>query len=113
MATDKEPISDHTEEMLDHSPLTFGMYKGKTPAQVSEDGPRGEKYIRWLYETVDNKPTCSAALYKACGGTSFKAGPTRNQQVMAAHKAASSGDSVHRKPDKFGFDGDVDDDIPF
>lgn len=52
---------------LDHSPLTFGMHKGKTPDEISET-EAGEQYIRWMFETVKNKPTCSRTLYEACGG---------------------------------------------
>lgn len=49
---------------LDHQPLTFGKYKGKTPAEVSEIDAG---YIEWMYETVTDKPTCSKTLAEECG----------------------------------------------
>ena len=50
-------------EDLDHSPLTFGKYVGKTPNEVSESDPN---WLCWAYENVKTKPTCSALLYRAC-----------------------------------------------
>lgn len=50
-------------EQLDHTPLTFGKYKGKTPDQVSNYDPN---YLVWLYDTVTDKPTCSKLLRDAC-----------------------------------------------
>ena len=35
-------------EQLDHTPLSFGKYKGKTPSEVAEGDPG---YIVWLYDT--------------------------------------------------------------
>ena len=51
------------DEKLDHTPLTFGKYKGKTPSDIAEEDP---SYIIWMYENVTNKSTCSALLYQAC-----------------------------------------------
>ena len=55
--------AETADEKLDHTPLTFGKYKGKTPSDVAEKDP---SYITWMYENVKNKNTCSARLYKAC-----------------------------------------------
>lgn len=59
--------STHTltseEIALDHTPLTFGKYRGRTPDDVSEDDPG---YICWMYDNVKNKPTCSRTLYEVC-----------------------------------------------
>lgn len=115
---EEDNIFTNSQEALDHTPLTFGMHKGKTPEQVAEMGVRGESYIRWLYETVSDKPTCSAALYKECKGTSIKA--IRATRMNPAHGApygtgsyeGVGGGHQHAKVDRFGFD-DMDDDIPF
>lgn len=57
-----------TGESLDHSPLQFGKYAGKTPDEVSQiDGA----YIVWMYENVKNFPTCSKLLYEACQADAF------------------------------------------
>lgn len=53
------------EEKLDHTVLTFGRHRGKTPSEVAEIA---ESYIVWLYETI--KPErCSKALYLDCKGS--------------------------------------------
>ena len=36
-------------EDLDHTPLTFGKYKGQTPDEISEHDP---SYIVWLYNNI-------------------------------------------------------------
>lgn len=87
---------DSTPEDLDHSPLTFGKYRGKTPDEISELGKDGENYIRWMFETVENKPTCSRLLYEACGGKPLKPLPTNPPKL-----------------DRQGYFDDMDDDIPF
>lgn len=47
---------------LDHTPVTFGKYKGQTPDEISEHDP---SYIVWMYRTV--KPTpCSEWLMEVC-----------------------------------------------
>ena len=52
------------DEVLDHTKLTFGKYKDrKTPSEVAEIEP---SYIVWMYENVNDKPTCSKALYEDC-----------------------------------------------
>lgn len=48
---------------LDYAKLTFGKYKDVKPEDVAEHDP---EYIVWMYETIKNKPTCSAALYRSC-----------------------------------------------
>jgi hypothetical protein len=90
--------SKSPEEMLDFTPLTFGKYRGKTPEYVAENDPG---YLRWMYETVTDKATCSYALYRDAGGQ-------KNRTVYVIDPP------VQREPkrDKFGFD-DMDDDIPF
>lgn len=62
MAYDRPPVTSE-EIALDHTPLTFGKYAGQTPDDISEDDP---KYIVWMYDTVNNKPTCSKTLRDAC-----------------------------------------------
>ena len=47
------------DEKLDHTPLTFGKYKGKTPSEIAEVN---ESYIRWMFETILDKNLCSDAL---------------------------------------------------
>lgn len=49
-------------EKLDHTELTFGKYRGRTPDWVSERDP---SYIVWMYEKFKH-PVCSELLYKAC-----------------------------------------------
>ncbi len=51
-----------TDEELDHTPLTFGQYKGQTPNEVSEHDP---EYIVWLAQNFD-KPVVSDLLARAC-----------------------------------------------
>lgn len=46
----------------DHTPLTFGKYKGKTPEEVAEICP---SYVVWMYENVKPVP-CSKALRDDC-----------------------------------------------
>ena len=48
-------------ELLDHTPLCFGKYKGRTPSDVAEFDP---SYIVWLGENCPG--TCSAALVRDC-----------------------------------------------
>ena len=52
-----------TTKDLDHTPLTWGKYKGKTPKDLKKVDPA---WLCWAYESVRTLPTCSAALYKAC-----------------------------------------------
>ena len=49
-------------EDLDHTPLTFGKYKGQTPDEISEHDPQ---YIVWMYNTV-RPHKCSKWLKEAC-----------------------------------------------
>lgn len=51
-------------DKLDHTPLDFGKYRGKTPNEVAEINPG---YIVWMFENVDRE-TCSQLLYLECGG---------------------------------------------
>lgn len=46
----------------DHTPLSFGKYKGKTPEEVAWfDG----SYVVWMFENV-KPPPCSQELAEAC-----------------------------------------------
>ena len=46
----------------DHTPLSFGKYKGKTPEEIAEiDG----SYVVWMFENVTPIP-CSKELAEAC-----------------------------------------------
>jgi hypothetical protein len=70
-------------EKLDHTPLTFGQYRGKTPAEIAEENPG---YIKWMYETVKNKSTCSQALYKDCAAevSAIREHDDEEEQLAAA-----------------------------
>lgn len=66
------------EEDLDHTPLKFGKFKGKTPEWVSENEllAAGRKsWLIWAYETVGNGDVCSEALYREMGGKHSRAKP--------------------------------------
>lgn len=95
--------------MLDHTPLLFGQYKGKTPEEVIDKyGKRGEGWLIWAYETVSNFPVCSAALYKDLGGKGKRAvGKLANNtpQQKTHSQAATQG--------KMAAANDLDDDVPF
>ena len=51
------------DETLDHTPLTFGRYKGLTPNEVSARDPN---WLVWAYSNVKNKKVCSKLLCDAC-----------------------------------------------
>lgn len=53
-------------EQLDHTPLTFGKYVGKTPNEVSEMGQEACRWLVWAFNNVKDKPTCSKLLADAC-----------------------------------------------
>jgi len=90
-------------QQLDHTTLSFGMHKGKTPSQIAELGARGESYIRWAYENLD-RPFCSEALYKACKGH----GKTKQQALQDAIAKRRADAANPRKQFE-----DYNDDIPF
>ena len=52
-------------EILDHTPLTFGKYRGKTPDKVAEIDP---EYVVWMHDTITKYKTCSNLLADACRG---------------------------------------------
>lgn len=114
------PESRNSGEMLDHSPLKFGRYKGKTPAVVAEKEPKGESWLRWAYETVGNFDVCSEALYKDCGGKGKRAvrddGPGyQGAKPYSGQRAAEDQARQQQRVEdarKSGFDN-MDDDIPF
>lgn len=96
---------------IDHKRLTFGKYVGRTPNEVAELGEDGENYIRWMFENVRNKPTCSELLYRACGGyaqfSGTSAGMDKKAEVYSPNRA-------HDVSIKSHFDNyENDDDIPF
>ena len=47
---------------LDHTPLTFGRYRGQTPDEVSEHDP---SYVVWMYNNIKPEP-CSEWLKETC-----------------------------------------------
>ena len=49
-------------EVLDHTPLSYGIYTGKTPNDIAERDP---DYLCWAYEEWTPKP-CSELLYREC-----------------------------------------------
>lgn len=115
-----EPDSKNTGEMLDHSPLKFGKFKGKTPSAIAELGKVGESYLTWAYETVGNFDVCSEALYKDCGGRGKRAVgnrnslPDRGAYTPPVDTYESRDHARAPKRDKqLGYFDDMDDDIPF
>lgn len=50
------------DDLLDHSPLKQGKYKGQTPDEVSEHDP---SYVVWMYANWTPKP-CSKLLAESC-----------------------------------------------
>lgn len=82
---------------IDHTPLTFGKYVGKTPNEIAEID---ERYICWMFREVKNRPTCSELLYKACGCGSLPATSSTTKKPE---------NNMHVKNN---FDS-YDDDIPF
>lgn len=48
-------------EEMDHTPVSFGQYKGQTPSQIAEHDPG---YIVWLSENRDN--VVSDVLARTC-----------------------------------------------
>lgn len=48
---------------IDHTPLCFGRYNGKTPDEVSNIDPG---YLIWMSEQDNLKHYVSAALVRAC-----------------------------------------------
>lgn len=53
-----------TDEELDHTPIDFGQYKGRTPSQVAVINP---KYLVWMHDTVVNRgKLMSELLYEDC-----------------------------------------------
>lgn len=53
-----EPLVTPNEDAV---PMTFGKYRGSTPAQIAETDP---SYVVWLYE--GGYHTISRSLYLAC-----------------------------------------------
>lgn len=51
-------------EKLDHTPLTRGRYKGKTPSDVADIDPA---YLVWMCDSWQQMP-CSILLYDECRG---------------------------------------------
>lgn len=104
-----EPLDLDKEGMLDHTPLKFGKFKGKTPEQVSEVQPQ---YLVWAYETVGNFDVCSEALYRECGGKGKRAVNTSRTANPSYYKPENDRyESRASSPARSS--GDFDDDIPF
>jgi hypothetical protein len=91
------------EQMLDFTPITFGKYRGKTPEWVAENDPG---YLRWMYETVTDRGTCSYALYRDAGGT-------RGRPVSVINRSQPQGTPAPKRDKQLGYFDDMDDDIPF
>ena len=51
-----------TPDELDHTPLTFGAHRGRTPADVAESDP---SYILWMYDSI-YPHQCSLVLRNDC-----------------------------------------------
>ena len=100
IAAEPAPTPAQLAEKLDHTPLTFGKYRGKTPSAVAET-EEGAEYIVWLFDTVKNKPTCSETLARDCGWTP----PITREQAQAIRANTGKTNSFDHS--------DFDDDIPF
>jgi hypothetical protein len=50
-------------EQLDHTPVQFGKYKGKTPSDIADEDPG---YIIWMSEQKGLSDKVSALLVKTC-----------------------------------------------
>lgn len=94
-----------TADELDHTPLTFGKYRGRTPDEISKTKD-GAQYILWMFENVENRDTCSRLLYEACGGKKLPPPVNTDDEIL------EDGDMVSDVRRKTGYD-DMDDDIPF
>lgn len=61
---DSNMLSADELSKLDHTPLTFGKYKGKTPDEVSKVDC---SWLIWAFENVTNRPVfMSELLYNEC-----------------------------------------------
>lgn len=81
-----------TPDELDHTPLTFGKYKGKTPDEVSKIDC---SWMIWAYENVTNRPVfMSELLYKECLKTP-NLRPPRSATIGTNHGGVST---QQRKP---------------
>lgn len=84
------------DEKLDHTPITFGKYRGKTPSEIADADPG---YIIWCYEAWaqgGRKPPCSKLLYKACQAD--------EDRKPAWRSACEDGTELEDQPDPFGID---------
>lgn len=95
--------------MLDHTPLKFGKYRGKTAEWISEENPG---YLRWAYENVAGFPVCSDALYREIGGRGSRAKGKDAADEYERQQRERENFQKHRARTSNGFD-DFDDDIPF
>lgn len=94
--------SGKSPEELDHTPLTFGKYRGMTPSELGEVDPQ---YVCWMFETVKDKNTCSALLYKDCVG--------KKSPKIKSYKKPQDAYVSPKIKDHFDSYSDMDDDIPF
>lgn len=56
-------LSCVSDNELDHTPLTFGKYSGKTPNDVASIDPH---WLVWAFNNVTNRVTCSRLLANEC-----------------------------------------------
>ena len=56
-------LDNSSADDIDHTPLTFGKYKGQTPDEVSAHDPH---WLVWAHNNVTNKVTCSLLLANEC-----------------------------------------------
>ena len=71
--TNEQPLQDNKTltdideaSNLDHTPLVFGKYNGKTPDQVAKIDPG---WLVWAFNNVKNRQTCSQLLANECEKT--------------------------------------------
>lgn len=71
---------------VDHMPLTFGKYKGKTPYSLLDSNP---SYLIWMYENI-TIPPCTKELYSIA--QERKADDEFMNEITAEYHATNYGD---------------------
>jgi NADH:ubiquinone oxidoreductase subunit len=112
MTRQANPNSADEQSTLDHRPLRFGKYRGKTPAEISEIDPQ---YLVWMHENVLTHWNMSDLLYRECVAEAKKK-QNRGAYTPAPKTDRPSGTSLRVKdhfdlPDE-SYD-DMSGDVPF
>lgn len=56
-----DDFEEDDADLIDDTPITFGKYKGQSPARIAEHDP---EYVVWAYENTQG--FCSKELYLEC-----------------------------------------------